>query len=163
VKKIGTAVALSGLLLVAGCGGDASADEATAVCVDPNTGARVDDSQCGNSDSGMNGFLWFYIMTSLNQPSIGTQVVHNNYYSSTQTNRYAGYKVPPNVTSVYRSVPKTGWTPNAGTKSFTSGKKVNVTVPSVIQQKNKPMYSPKAPVNKPPVYKPPAYKPPAKR
>lgn len=151
------AAAVPLILLTAACDSDSDDEQVSAVCVDPNTGNRVDDDRCGSGDSGLNGFEWFYIATILNQPPIGTQVVHNTYYSSVSTNRYAGYTRPPSAT-VYRGVPKTGWTPSKSSTSFVpkDTSKVslpktrsNVTVPKVQPPLNQRQAPPK------PVYNPP--------
>jgi len=139
------------------CGSE-EASAATAVCVD-QSGNRVEDSQCGGHDyyhnNGMSAYEWYFIASMLNQPSVGSQVVHNTYYSSTKSNPYAGYKAPQTV-QIAKGVPKTGWTASSNSKSFVPKDKSNVTPPKVIQQAPKPMYQPKAPINKPPVYKAPA-------
>ena len=125
------AAALIALSLTA-CGGDAYAEpEATGVCVNPDTGERVDDDRCGgyDHDSGVSdAFMWYFIASSLNQPAIGTQVVHNTYYSTPKTNPYAGFKKPTTVI-VNKGVPRTGWKPTAGSStSFQS--KVRSTPPA---------------------------------
>jgi len=147
-------------LTLVGCDTDegGGATESTAVCVD-KAGNRVDDSQCGGHDydhnDGMSAFEWYFIMSTLNQPSVGSQVVHNTYYSSPKTNPYAGFK-RPQTAPIAKGVPKTGWTPSAGTKAFVPKDKTNISAPKVIQQAPKPMYQQKPGVNKPPVYKAPA-------
>lgn len=164
MKKILVIPAVAALLL-SGCGDDSTEYElaAAAVCTAPD-GTRVDDSYCNpNSDAALNGFLWYYMAANLAQPAIGTQVVHNTYYSSPKSNPFAGTRRPANA-DVYRSVPKTGWKPTAGATGFSSSKKVNATAPKVkvtiLNQKpapNKPVYNPpKAPAPKPPAPKPPA-------
>lgn len=161
-KKL-LALAIGAAVLLAGCESDGVHADSTAVCVDPNTGVRVDDSFCGSGDSGMNGFMYYYLLASMTQPPVGMQVVHNNYYSNVKTNPYAGYKVPSSASNVYRGVPKTGFTPTAKSQSFISTKKVNIKPPTVIRQAPRPMYTPKAPVNKY-TYKAPApYKAPVKK
>lgn len=143
------------VLPIAACDDDGASDEATAVCVD-KAGNRVDDSQCRQDydhNDGLSPFEWYFIMSTLNQPAYGTQVVHNTYYSSPSTNRYAGFKRPQTV-PIAKGVPKTGWKPSGDTKSFVPKGKSNITPPKVIQQAPKPMYQPKAPVNKPPAPRP---------
>lgn len=147
-KLVPVALSLGLLIPLAACGDDAQAADATAVCVD-GAGNRVDDTRCGAGDNGMNGFMWFYIMSTMNQPYVGQQVVHNTYYSNTTVNRYAGFKAPQTV-AVNRGVPKTGWKPSSGNTGFVSKSKTNITPPKVIQQQNKPMYQQKGSVNKAP-------------
>lgn len=153
-----TAALMLCLLPLSACGGDAQADdEAVAVCVD-KAGNRVDDSECHHDydhNDGMSAFEWYFIMSTLNQPAYGQQVVHNTYYSNTTTNKYAGFKRPQSA-PIASGVPKTGWKPSSGTKAFAPKNKSNITPPKVIQQAPKPMYQPKAPVNKPPAPRPPA-------
>jgi len=144
-------VALAATLALTACGDGDDNLAATAVCTDPNTGMRVDDSYCGGGyhNGGMSAFEWYYIASTLNQPRVGMQVIHNTYYSSTTTNKFAGFKAPTTV-PVERGVPKTGWTPTSGSKSFVPKSKSNITAPKVIQQAPAPMYKPKAAVNKAP-------------
>jgi hypothetical protein len=135
-------------------------EESVAVCVNPDTGERVDDSQCGRHDyyhnSASDAFAWYFIATTLAQPRVGQQVVHNTYYSSPKMNPYAGYKAPQTA-QIAKGVPKTGWTPSANTKSYLPKDKSNITAPKVIQQAPKPMYNQKPVYNPPkPVYKAPA-------
>jgi hypothetical protein len=146
-------IALLAALALAACGdGDDNNLAATQVCVDHN-GNRVEDWQCPHDNGGMSAFEWYYIMSTLNQPRVGMQVVHNTYYSSTTTNKFAGFKAPASV-PVERGVPKTGWTPTSGSKSFVPKDKSNITAPKVIQQAPAPMYQQKPKVNKPPANKP---------
>lgn len=115
-------VAFFGLsaLLLAGCG--SNGDDMSAVCVDKD-GNRVSDSQCSSGSSGMSDFMWFYLLSSMNQPALGTQVVHNNYYSHS---KYAGFNKPKNAT-IYKGVPANGYKPKAGSsfKSKTYSKPVS--------------------------------------
>lgn len=107
---------------------------AVAVCVD-TAGNRVPDGQCGAlSGNGMSGFEWYYIMSTLNQPRYGAQVVHNTYYSSTTVNRYAGFSRPANAT-VYNGVPASGYTPPKGSAGFVPKGSANVYKPggSIVQ------------------------------
>jgi hypothetical protein len=160
-----TKAAAVGLVMLAalglsGCdeGGAGQDPEAAAVCVD-KAGNRVDDSQCGSHDydhnDGMSAFEWYFIMSTLNQPAVGSQVVHNTYYSSPSSNRYAGFKRPP-AAPIANGVPKTGWKPSGDSKAFVPKSKTNLTAPKVIQQAPKPMYQQKpGAVNKPPAPRPP--------
>lgn len=149
---------------VSACDEDSYVQESSAVCVD-QAGNRVDDSQCGGHDyyhnSASDAFAWYFIASTLAQPRVGSQVVHNTYYSSPKMNPYAGYKAPQTA-QIAKGVPKTGWTPTGSSKSFVPKDKTNVTAPKVIQQAPKPMYQQKQPVN---VYKAPApvYRAPAPR
>lgn len=69
-----TALAASSL---SGCA--ASEPDYAAICSDPQTNERVDDSQCDDSDQprdytpGLGGFFWFYMLTSggYRLPAIG--------------------------------------------------------------------------------------------
>lgn len=141
-------LAIVGLLALAGCADDSG--DASAVCVDAQ-GVRVDDSRCGGG--GMSDFQWFYLMSTLNQPAYGAQVVHNHYYSDTRTNRYAGFKAPADV-PVYRGVPKTGYTPAKGGTGFVSKQRVNP--PAKVQDYKAPggggsyNKAPNKPYNPPP-------------
>lgn len=150
VKRTASLALLAALALAACGDGDDNNLAATAVCTDPSTGLRVDDSYCGGGyhNGGMSAFEWYYIMSSLSQPRVGAQVIHNTYYSSTTTNKFAGFKAPTTV-PVERGVPKTGWTPSKGSSSFVPKSKSNITAPKVIQQAPAPMYKPKAAVNRP--------------
>lgn len=59
-----------------GCAMEEEPDYA-AICVDPDTGARVDDDQCDDdveyTGGGGSGFFWFYMATSSNHriPAVG--------------------------------------------------------------------------------------------
>jgi hypothetical protein len=69
-----TALAASSL---SGCA--SSEPDYAAICTDPQTNERVDDSQCDDSDQprdytpGLGGFFWFYMLTSgaFRLPAIG--------------------------------------------------------------------------------------------
>lgn len=142
-------------------------EESTAICVN-HDGERVDDSQCGGHDyyhnSASDVFAWYFVASMLTQPRVGQQVVHNTYYNTPKTNPYAGYKAPQTA-QISKGVPKTGWTPSAGSKSYLPKDKSNITAPKVIQQAPKPMYNQKPVYNPPkPVYKAPApvYRPPVR-
>ena len=129
VISLGACLALFAL---AGCDEAAAADESTAVCVD-QAGNRVDDSRCSHDydhNDGMSAFEWYFIMSTLNQPAVGTQVVHNTYYSSTTTNKYAGFKRPQSA-PIAKGVPATGWKPSSGSKAFVPKSKSNLTPPKV--------------------------------
>ena len=161
MKRFGAAalVALAITAPLAACDSASADEEATAVCVD-KAGNRVSDSQCSHDydhNDGLSAFEWYFIMSTLNQPSYGTQVVHNTYYSNTTTNRYAGFK-RPDTAPIAKGVPATGWKPSGGTKAFVPKDKSNLTAPKVIQQQNKPMYGNKpGAVNKAPApYRAPA-------
>lgn len=155
MKKIIVAGAVLATLALGACDSDDS-PAAVGVCTDPRTGVRVDDYYCdGHVHDGISGWEMYYILSTLNQPRVGAQVVHNTYYSNTTVNKYAGFKPPQSVT-VEKGVPKAGWTASKGSSSFVPKDKSNITAPKVIQQAPKPMYQPKQPVNKPPVYKAPA-------
>src|SRR5690349_25178355 len=112
-KTVISLVACSALFALSACDSADAAEESTAVCVD-KAGNRVDDSQCAGHDydhnDGLSAFEWYFIMSTLNQPAVGTQVVHNTYYSSPKTNPYAGFKRPTSA-PIAKGVPKTGWTP----------------------------------------------------
>jgi hypothetical protein len=62
---------------LSGCA--ASEPDYAAICTDPQTHERVDDSQCDDSDAprdyspGLGGFFWFYMLTSggYRLPAIG--------------------------------------------------------------------------------------------
>ena len=59
--------------------GCASQPDYAAICTDPPTTERVDDSQCDDSDEprdytpGLGGFVWFYMLTSAGHrlPAVG--------------------------------------------------------------------------------------------
>src|SRR6478735_4431373 len=82
---------------ISACDDEGEVESSTAVCVNKD-GERVDDSQCGGHDyyhnSASDAFAWYFIASTLMQPRMGTQIVHNTYYSSPSSNRYAGYKAP---------------------------------------------------------------------
>ena len=145
LKKTLIPLTVLSVLALGACADEDSGEQATAVCVD-KAGNRVDDSQCGGHDydhnDGLSAFEWYFIMSTLNQPAVGTQVVHNTYYSSPSTNRYAGFKRPQTAT-IANGVPKTGWKPSKDSTVYTPKNKSNVTAPKVIQQAPKPMYQPK--------------------
>jgi hypothetical protein len=73
-------------LALAGCAGGASDDEVAAddlqyqgVCVDPDTGERVDDDVCDDDDarggSGVgSAFLWYYFLRGRAFPAVGAPV-----------------------------------------------------------------------------------------
>jgi len=69
-----TALAASNL---SGC--VASTPDYAAICSDPETNERVDDSQCDDSEEprdyspGLGGFFWFYMLTSASHriPAVG--------------------------------------------------------------------------------------------
>lgn len=143
-KAVSVGLGVAFALALGACDSD-DGDQATAVCVD-QSGARVPDYRCGSGDNGMSGFEWYYIMSTLNQPRYGAQVVHNSYYSSTTINRYAGFKRPDSV-SVARGVPASGWRPSGDSKAFVPKSQSNISPPKVIQQAPKPMFNPKPAVN----------------
>ena len=59
--------------------GCASQPDYAAICTDPQTNERVDDSQCDDGDEprdyspGLGGFFWFYMLTSATHriPAVG--------------------------------------------------------------------------------------------
>jgi len=117
VKQLASASLVTVLAagLLAGCGDDDR--EYTAVCVDQN-GNRVADNRCHGDrpySDGINTFMLYYMLSSMNQPALGSQVVHNNYYSHS---KYAGFTKPKSAT-VYKGVPSSGYKPKSGT-SFKS-------------------------------------------
>jgi hypothetical protein len=74
-----TAVMASGLT---GCA--TSADYA-AVCVNPDTEERVDDSQCDDDkdyDGVSSGFFWYYLAASRAVPALGSVVSGGTFNSS---------------------------------------------------------------------------------
>ncbi len=101
------AAALAGTTLTACSSGD-DGDQYNQVCTD-SSGNRVDDSKCGNSNgggsgSGMNAFEWYFILSGLNQPRMGSQVVHNHYY----TDHGLTHTRPTFASSINAGVPKDG-------------------------------------------------------
>lgn len=150
------AVAITALVFLGACG--SNDDDVSAVCVDPTTGVRVDDSQCGAGDGGLNGFYWFYIASQLNRPSFGTQVVHNTYYTNTATNPYATLRTPPADRPVVKNIPRSGAT--AGAKV---GTKVNPPVKANSPQDKPPAGGGIKPKGVNPAPKPPAPAPPKVR
>jgi hypothetical protein len=107
-----TALAASSL---SGC---VSQPEYAAICTDPQTHERVDDSRCDDSDQardyhpGLAGFFWFYMLTSSNRriPAIGQTY-------STRAGTYNGSRLVRSGTTVQRGgLPRTGGT---SVKSYT--------------------------------------------
>lgn len=111
MKKILAFAAGAALMFsLAACGSDVQGDEVraddnyVAVCTDPETGNRVDDSQCAsapqyvdNNGSSMSGFFWGYLLANAMMPSYGYPVTH--YVTRVDDTRH----------NVYRGgVPRTG-------------------------------------------------------
>lgn len=74
-----TAVVASGLT---GC---ASSADYAAVCVDPDTEQRVDDSQCDDDrdyDGSSAGFFWYYLAASRVVPAVGARVSGGTFNGS---------------------------------------------------------------------------------
>ena len=105
-----TALAASSLT---GC---ASQPDYAAICTDPQTNQRVDDSQCDDSDEprdyspGLGGFFWFYMLTSATHriPAIGQAY-------SPRWGTYSGRSLARSGTAVQR-----GGLPREGAKSVKS-------------------------------------------
>jgi hypothetical protein len=98
--------------------GCASQPDYAAICTDPQTNERVDDSECDDSDEprdytpGLGGFFWFYMLTSSSArlPAVGQAY-------NPRVGTYNGRSLVRSGTSVQRGgLPRQG---ASSVKSFT--------------------------------------------
>lgn len=74
-------------VMAASLSGCASNPDYAAVCVDPETEERVEDSQCADdgdysSSSGTSGFFWYYLGASSRVPAIGSRASGGTFNGS---------------------------------------------------------------------------------
>ena len=92
------------------CSSDNQDPENAAVCVDPNTQQRVDDSQCGDDydhhiyggGGGGNAFLWYFIGRNSAFPPIGGRYVGGSFTR------------PGNIGSTFHGAGRAGGTVSRG-------------------------------------------------
>jgi len=86
VWKTAVAAAMSGAVLLTGCGAN-DEQSASAVCVDQTTQERLPDSECGDgSSSGSNAWLWFLVGTQVG--GIGSRMSGGSYTQPSNVSNY---------------------------------------------------------------------------
>ncbi|SDQ42595.1 tRNA-dihydrouridine synthase [Quadrisphaera sp. DSM 44207] len=99
------AVALGGCASGASTGTGADEDgepTSQAVCVDEDTGARVDDDECDDDGTRVGGFGWYFLPLGARIPAVGSRVSGGSYSQ-------------PSGTAVRGGAPRAGGTVSADT------------------------------------------------